>query len=169
MEKVKFKNSKGEVLVGNFHTPKVKTDRAVIVAHGFTSSKDRERTVKLAEALCKEGYGVLRFNFGGSEGSYKTDLRLSYQVDDLRSAIDYVKNNGYARIGLASESLGSLISIMAYSKNIVDAMVFHAPVTTRKYYDGSKAKGVSEGGIVLGKGGRFKKDGIWFKVGKEYF
>src|SRR3989344_5164855 len=131
MEKVRFENSKGKQLVGNIHIPEGNTDKGVIITHGFSSSKDRDRRVKLAESLCSYGYGVLRFNFGGSEGSYKTGLRPSYQVDDLKSAIRYMKSKGYNHIGLASESLGGLISIMSYQHN-VNAMVLYSPVTQRQ-------------------------------------
>jgi pimeloyl-ACP methyl ester carboxylesterase len=167
MENVTFRNSKGKELVGNIHEPSTVSGKGVIITHGFASSKDRQRRVELADALCREGYGVLRFNFGGSEGSYKTDLRPSYQVDDLESAIKYMQSRGYTDLGLASESLGANISTMI-NPNGVKSMVLYAPLLVNRAYNGEKLEGKVEGGIKLGENGKFVKDGIEFRIGSEY-
>jgi len=66
-EKVNFQNSEGKTLVGVLHLPKQKTDKIIILAHGFTSNKNRERYILIGEALVNEGYAFLRFDFGGSD------------------------------------------------------------------------------------------------------
>lgn len=130
-EKVIFKNSKGLELQGNLHTPKEQTDSVVVMAHGSCSNKDRARTVEVAELYAENGMAALRFDFGGSGESYETEISVEKQVDDLKSAIEFVKGKGYKRIGLQGESLGGLVSCLAYT-NDIKTMVLWAPVTEKK-------------------------------------
>lgn len=162
-EKIIFQNSKGLKLVGALHIPSQKTYFVVIVAHGFTSNKDRARTVKVAEALSENGIAVFRFDFGGSGESENREIIIKEQVKDLESAILYIKERGYKKIGLLGESLGGLISLMGYNSD-VSAMVLWAPVT--------KAKGIDIDDAAILKRKSFlirKKDGKNFKISLEYF
>lgn len=42
-DKITFQNSEGLSLAGVLYTPDGKTGFAVVIAHGFTSNKDRKR------------------------------------------------------------------------------------------------------------------------------
>ncbi len=169
-EKAIFKNSKGLELRGILHTPKGQTDSIVVMAHGFCSNKDRERTVETAELYAKNGIAALRFDFGGSGESYKTEITVGKQVDDLKSAIKFVKGKGYKKIGLQGESLGGLVSILAHNAGI-KAMVLWAPVTEKKK---NVDKVLAQEGLSKEEFERIghivkKKDGKDFVIPKKYF
>ncbi len=166
MQKVNFQNSRGLNLVGILHIPKEKTEYTITVSHGFTATKDRMRLIQLSESLHKEGFAVLRFDFGGCGESEDSYITLKGQVDDLKSAINYLRDNGYKKIGLWGESFGGLDSILAYDKQI-KTMVFHAPVTK------AKTPSIFQGEEYLKelKGKEYvvyKKDGREFKIPKQY-
>jgi len=169
-EKITFKNSKGKDLIGVLHIPDKKTESIVILSHGFCSTKDRERFIYVANAYSKKGISVLRFDFGGCGESYDTEITIENQIDDLRSAISYVKFREYKIIGLQGESLGGLVSVLAYSPD-VKALVLWAPVTQSK----DKLKEILEQEKLSGeeleeKGYITKtKHGRNYKIPKQYF
>ncbi len=65
--------------------------------------------------LNKKGFSTFRFDFfghGESAGEFK-EITLSEAVDDVQSAIRFVKDFGYERIGLMGSSFGGFASILA--------------------------------------------------------
>jgi len=164
MEKVSFKSSEGLNLTGVLYP--ANSNKAIIISHGFTANKDRPRLIKLAEFLSRENFAVLRFDFGGSGNSYETPINIDLQIDDLKSAIKFMKNKGYGEIGLLGESLGGLISILCYSQDIRTIILF-APVTASKkssIFEEGMEKELAEKGFATKH-----KDGKIFKIPKEYF
>ena len=119
MYKVFFKNSKGLKLCGIWHLPKTKTDKAIILAHGLNVDKDELGIfIYLANTLQENGYSVFRFDFRAhceSEGN-SIDLRVAGEIEDLESAINYVKNEGYSKFGLLGASFGGPVAVL-YSSN----------------------------------------------------
>jgi alpha-beta hydrolase superfamily lysophospholipase len=164
-KKVSFKNSNGLNLVGILHNPENKTDSAVIIAHGFTSNKDYPRHIKTADALASKGIAAFRMDFGGSGESDGREITIASELDDLESAIKYMKNLGYENMGLLGESLGGLISLKAYSDDI-KAIILWAPVTrirqTLQLTDLEK-KSLEDKGYFIRV-----KDGKDFKIPQEY-
>ncbi len=156
-EKVIFKNSKGMKLVGILET--AKTDKIVILAHGFTSNKDRPKIVQTAEAFSKEGYATLRFDFTDSGESDKAGITVAGQLDDLKSTIEFARKKGYTKIGLIGSSLGGLLSVLAYDRDIF-TMVLIAPVTAAKtptmFKDPKMRKEIEEKGYTIIKTGEFR-------------
>lgn len=135
-EPVIFKSPYGD-LEGDFYEGPNK--KCIIHCHGFCSNKDRERMIRASELYNKKGFGVLRFNFGGSGKSYDIGISVERQVWDLKAAIEFVKKKGYKEIGLQGESLGGLICLRVYPfyKDIIKSIVLWAPVTrsrSRKRY-----------------------------------
>lgn len=165
-KKITFRNSRGTKLVGALHLPEEKTNLAIIISHGFAANKDRTRLVKLAETLCKNGFAVLRFNFGGCGESEDREITLKNQVDDLKSAINYMRKNGYSNIGLLGESVGGLASILAYN-NEIKTLVLWAPITKSKtpsiIQKEESQQELNERGFII-----YQKDGRKFKIPKEY-
>lgn len=164
MEKVNFKNSRGLNIVGVLYP--ANSNKAIIISHGFAANKDRERLIKLSEILSKGGFGVLRFDFSGCSESGNDLISVKGEVDDLRSAIKFMKNKGYNEIGLLGESLGGLISILCYSQDIKTIVLF-APVTASKkpsILEEGMEEELAEKGFVTKH-----KDGRIFKIPKEYF
>jgi len=163
-ERVEFKNSQGLKLVGILEP--LKTDKIVIMAHGFTSNKNRPKFVRAAEELSKIGIASLRFDFAGSGESDSREITVSGQLADLKAAIDFCRRRGYSKIGLLGSSLGGLVSILAYDDKI-STIVLYAPVTKAKtptaFKDAERRKEIDEKGFVI-----LHKDGHEFKIGKEY-
>ncbi len=167
MQKIAFKNSRGKNIVGVIH--KANSKRCVIISHGFTACKDRERFVKLAESLSRERITALRFDFSGCGESDNDYITVKSQVDDLRSAIKYMKTQGYKEIGLWGESLGGLVSLKAFDGSII-CMVVCAPVTdSRKPSIEKEIVKTNENTSERGREFIIHKDGREFKITKDYF
>ena len=133
MERIFFTNSRGLSLVGNLY--RTKSDKIIIFAHGYTNDKSSQgRFDKLAHGLIDNGFNVLAFDFSGCGESDSDIIRVEKQVDDLKSAVAYVKSKGYCKIGLFGNSLGSLICLKAYDKNI-ETMVLLGALTDGIKYD----------------------------------
>lgn len=129
MERVIFKNSRNQSLVGHLYTSE--SESIIIMSHGFTGDKSEwGRFDKVAESLNQSGYNALTFDFSGSGESDDDTLTVDKQVDDLNSAIKFVKSKGYQNIGLFGHSLGGLISLKCFTPEIV-TMVLWAPVTNK--------------------------------------
>jgi len=153
-------------LVGVLHLPDKETSSAVIISHGFAANKDRSRLIKLAETLSKNGFAVLRFDFSGCGESEDSEITLKNQIDDLKSAINHMRKNGYSNLGLLGESLGGLTSILAYDDEI-KTLVLWAPVTKSKtpsiIQKEELQQEFNERGFII-----YQKDGREFKIPKEY-
>lgn len=139
MEKaVSFKNSKGQGLAGVLHVPeRICRAPAVICCHGFSRNKvDKFRFwVRIARALCDNGFMVLRFDFSGhgDSGGEMEDVSISREIDDLECAIKYIENQSYVdkeKIGIIGHSLGGDVAILESVNNkSIKALVLLAPVT----------------------------------------
>lgn len=166
-EKITFQNSKKLNLAGALHTPSKPTKTAVIIAHGFASNKDRDRHIQLAGSLAGAGMAAFRIDFGGSGESGDREITIAAQIDDLQSAVRYLKEQGHEHIGVLGESLGGITALQAYNKDI-DAMVLWAPVTKSKkpseLKDNEREKELEQNGYIIKY-----KDGTEFKIPQQYF
>ena len=117
--------------------------------------------------MCLQKIAALRFDFGGCGESEDREITLKNQIDDLKFAINYVRENGYSKIGLLGESFGGLTSILAYDDNI-KTLVLWAPVTKSKtpsiLQKEKFRQELNNRGFVI-----YRKDGRNFKIPKEYF
>lgn len=118
-EKVYFKNQKGINLCGILSNPTSKKERPIIIlCHGFSTSKNSHTYVRLQEILNNHGISTFRFDFfghGESGGSFE-EITISEAVDNILSAIKFLKELGYSEIGLVGGSFGGIASIMAASR-----------------------------------------------------
>ena len=166
IEKVIFKDPNGINLSGIIYMPKIKTESAVIISHGFCSNKDRLRLVNLAKALFDAGFGVLRFDFGGCGESEDREITVTNQVEDLKAAIKLMQSKGYSNLGLFGESLGGLTSLLAYD-NEIKTLVLWAPVTKSKKQElilkEELHNDINEKGFTT-----FYKDSREFRIPRQY-
>lgn len=131
--RVTFPNSRGLTLVGDL-TP-ADSDAALILCHGYAGHRlRRNRFPTIAEALSLAGYNCLAFDFSGCGESDDDLLTISGEVDDLHSAIAYVRSLGLNRIALYGSSLGSLICLLNYS-DAIQTMILVGAVTGPMHYD----------------------------------
>lgn len=129
---VSFKNM-GETVRGVLHLPSKRTDKAIIICHGFTGYKREPQIVNCCRALANRGYAALRFDFRGSGNSDNLfrNMSLSGEASDLEKAIAFMKSKGYRRIGLVGHSVGGSVVILADKKD-VQAVVLWAPTISLK-------------------------------------
>lgn len=137
MKKVYFYNKQKEKLAGVLHLPQKKSTSAVIICHGYASSKDNKES--WAEEICEADISVLRFDFSGhgeSEGLLE-DLTISKVVGDLRSAIDFLQSLKYTSFGATGHSLGGAVCAIAAStdKRIKAIAPVSAPSDFRELFD----------------------------------
>jgi len=121
MKKITFPSTDGTRLCGVWHIPEVRTDKAIILAHGITADKDESGVfVGIAELLKDNGFAVLRFDFRGSgeSGGKSIDLTIKGEMDDLGAAMDEVKDAGCSRLGLLGASFGGGVAILYSSKHV---------------------------------------------------
>lgn len=129
-ERVIFKNEKGEKLVGILHKPDTETKSIILMLHSFKGHKDYQPIFKnFPRELCKQGIAVLRFDCRGSgesDGEF-VDFTIESEVEDLKTAVEYVKSLGFENIGLVGLSLGTVICILGWNQEI-KTMVLWSPV-----------------------------------------
>jgi uncharacterized protein len=120
-ENVSF-TSAGLRLSGVLHFPpgRARDERrpAIVVMHGFGSTKDAGNVVEPVALFTAWGYVALRFDMRGcgeSEGEFGRILCLE-EVDDARSAVTYLAARAEVepgRIALAGSSFGAAVAIYA--------------------------------------------------------
>lgn len=119
-EKVTFMNSKGDKLKGVLYNPSGdKTKPIILFVHGHSSSKYTKNFVRLTEMLNDKGISSFRidlYGHGESKGKFE-DCTVSEACDDILQAIEFLKKQGYSKIGLLGSSFGGISSIMAASKS----------------------------------------------------
>jgi len=161
MKKINFKNKRGLNLVGILYPSQNK--KIVLLVHGWCSNKDRKRFLKLADNMNKVGFSFLRFDQSSSGESEGDEVTVENLIDDIKSAIEFVKSQGYEEIGLIGESLGGLTTLSILD-NAIKARVLFAPVTAAKTADLGKYEG-----LIEDKGYFIKeKDGNKFKIPNKY-
>lgn len=109
-----FQDSHGHLVSAVLSVPPIKTDRIVLLCHGFLSTKQSNTNRRLTELLVPRGISTLCFDWfgmGDSEGAF-ADLTIGRCCDQLERALAFVEREGYQRVGLVGSSFGGLISIL---------------------------------------------------------
>ena len=172
--KVYFPNAKGNKLCGILSNPTGDISKPIIIMlHGFTSSKKTEKLVTLQKIFDDHDISSLRFDayaHGESEGSF-ANLTVSEAVADVLSAIRYVNEQGYTKIGLIGSSFGGLASIMAAAKtNALFVLALFCPVSDYEEVE-KRRKTKAEMEEWRKKGYRIveRKDGQKLKLSYQFF
>ena len=132
MERVIFKNSRNKSLIGNLSTSK--SQSIIIISHALANDKsERGKIDHIVKKFNDSGFSTLAFDFSGCGESDDDTLTVEKQVDDLKSAIKFVKSKGFKKIALFGHSLGCLVSLKAYCKEI-QTMVLWSPITNKVRY-----------------------------------
>ena len=119
-EKIFFNNTKRDKLCGILSSPKNKKINSIIIlCHGFSSQKNSGSNLAISDKLKEVGFATFRFDFfahGESDGLFE-NLTITEAVEDVLSAINYLKNQGYKKIGLEGSSFGGGAALMAASRS----------------------------------------------------
>ena len=115
--KCNYKNSRGFALDARLDVPAdidiKKVATFIIFCHCFTCTKETITSFRLSRLLAEQGFGVLRFDFtglGNSEGDFASS-NFSTTQDDLRSAINFLKDKYQAPLFLMGHSLGGTTAL----------------------------------------------------------
>jgi dienelactone hydrolase len=130
---ITFRSSDGVPLAGRLFGPD-EGGAGVVLAHMFPS--DQSAWFAFAERLAERGYRVLTFNFrgycpGGDAGCSEGEKDIPAIWQDVEGAIEALRNEGAARIGLVGASMGGTAALVAASREglEIDAVVtLSAPI-----------------------------------------
>lgn len=115
-ENISFKTSDNVVIKGWFIPSKKKTDKTIIVCHGYPFDKNN---ILQGVYFLANNFNLLLFDFryfGESEGKYTT---LGYkEKEDFLAAVEFLKQKNFTKIGAMGFSLGAATIIMANSKDV---------------------------------------------------
>lgn len=132
-EKVYFKNSKGDKLCGILvNSSGDKSKPIIIIVHGFSSHKNKPKFVKLAKILFDLEISSFRFDvYGhGESGGIFENVTITEAIDDILKSIEFLKKQGYQKIGLVGSSFGGLSSMIASSRtNELYVLALISPVS----------------------------------------
>jgi len=120
--KLEFEGAHGARLAARLDLPAGEITAFALFAHCFTCSKDILGARHIAGALSAEGIAVLRFDFtglGGSGGDFSS-TGFSSNVEDLRRAADFLRDNYEAPQLLVGHSLGGA-AMLAVAGDIPEA------------------------------------------------
>ena len=116
--KVHFENARGDQLTGRLALPADQhPHNFAIYAHCFTCTKNLLAVRLISDALAREGFGVLRYDFTGlgeSSGDF-SQTNFSGNVGDLEAASDFLEKQYRAPSLLVGHSLGGAAVLMAAS------------------------------------------------------
>ena len=115
-----------------------------LFAHCFTCSKDLKAVGRISKALVARGFGVLRFDFTGlgeSEGDFGATSFTS-NLDDLRAAVDWLRDERSAPSLLVGHSLGgaAILSMAGEVEECRAVATMGAPSTTEHILETLKAQ-----------------------------
>lgn len=132
IERISFKNNKGQTLSGRLYLPLENPPRFfALFAHCFTCSKNFKAVSNISDTLSQCGVAVLSFDFtglGNSEGEFE-ETGFSSNVSDLISAADFLEENYESPKLLIGHSLGGAAVVFAAEKleNVKAVVTIGAP------------------------------------------
>ena len=123
--RVEFMGGLGYSLAGIIDRPVHDNDlRATAVfSHCFTCNKDLKAIVRISRALSTQGIAVLRFDMtglGGSDGDF-SQTNFSTNLQDLRAAIQFAKNEWGHVTGLIGHSFGGAATLAITAENSLNS------------------------------------------------
>lgn len=162
MQSVRFANHMNEKLSGTLHRPPVPSGFGFILGHCFTCSRHTRILIDLGNALTDLGFCVLRFDFSGngqSEGRFE-DSTYTKQIDEMISAVAYMKKNEADHVMIGGHSMGGMVSLFSAARQkdiagVVSLAVGSAPLHPDRLLTGiQKAQLVTSGNVSFSSRGR---------------
>jgi hypothetical protein len=130
-EALPFKDDHGHRISAVLSRPACAAEAAVVLCHGFLSSKNSTTNKTLTRMLNEAGFATFRFDFfgqGESEGLLE-DITVSLAVRQAHAAVDLVLSQGYDRLGLVGSSFGGLVAILtAAERQDIACLALKCPV-----------------------------------------
>lgn len=89
-------------------------DRLAIISHGLEGNSRRHYVVGMANALNRNGWDILAWNFRGCGGEINRQPRFTHNgsTDDLDRVVRHAVDAGYRRVILVGFSMGGNLSLV---------------------------------------------------------
>jgi alpha-beta hydrolase superfamily lysophospholipase len=130
-EALTFKDEQGHRISAVQNRSPEPSTGAVVLCHGFLSSKHSTTNKTLTRLLNDAGLAAFRFDFfgqGESEGLFE-DISVSLAVRQAHAAIEVVRSRGYDTLGLMGSSFGGLVAILtAAQRQDIACLALKCPV-----------------------------------------
>ena len=111
-------------------------DRLAIISHGLEGNSRRHYVVGMANALNRNGWDILAWNFRGCGGEINRQPRFTHNgsTDDLDRVVRHAADAGYRSIVLVGFSMGGNLSLVYLGRcpdhvpaSVQGALVFSVP------------------------------------------
>ena len=169
-EKIIFKNSKDQKLVGDLFLPQGKSSNVqlAIFVHGYRSDKNGSKAKILSSALPEKGIGLFVIDLSGrgeSEGNFE-DSTVTQYIDDLKCAINVIIDMGVAdpeKLAVIGSSLGGLVVLQETAKDerikglVCISPTSQAPWKGKEEFAEQRVKEWKEKGYTFTESKRFGK------------
>jgi pimeloyl-ACP methyl ester carboxylesterase len=176
MERIVFKNSNGQKIVGDLETANSE-DEVALFLHGFSSNRDGGPKV-MAKALLKNNINSFRIDFddqGESEPKLE-DANITAYKDTALCAIKEMEKRGFHKIDLIGTSFGGAVALAVANEYPLNKLVLRAPVLDHykrmieRYGQDELQKSEKQGYFVYKKsdGRVLRIDYGWIEDGKNY-
>jgi len=114
--------------------------RAVVVTHPhplYGGNMDNPVVGQIIQSFCDKGFTTLRFNFRGTAGSSGMFDNGIGEQDDVRAALEYVKESGFSGLWLAGYSFGARMnaSVIGSGYGITDHIMVSPPMGFMSFED----------------------------------
>jgi pimeloyl-ACP methyl ester carboxylesterase len=99
---------------------------AVITCHGLFSSKQSDKFIQIADTFSREGFAVVRFDFGGcgeSTGAI-ADTTVTRRLQELEAVMRHLSGHAKlsGRYGILGSSLGGYVGLLYAARHPVAAL-----------------------------------------------
>lgn len=130
MERVEFENTRGLTLVGDYYS--AESDKAVVMAHGFKGNRRQYgKFPEVTRELNRAGFNVLAFDFSGHGESDDEIITIENEVEDLKSAVEFIKSKNIEDVGLFGLSQGGCVVLETLKEiNEISCAVLLNPLTS---------------------------------------
>lgn len=120
--KISINTPDDHIINGILNEPNEKTEKLVIIVHGFTGNCNEHIHYNGAKYFKDEGIASFRFNLYSAEEKARSmvDCDIQTHVNDLRTVFDYFKGK-YLKIYLVGHSMGGIVVLE--SKLDVDGII----------------------------------------------
>lgn len=123
-------------IVGIFS--KKSSEKIVVLCHGITSNKNEGGIfIDLEKKLNEKGFSVFRFDFRGhgESGGKQKEMTITGELIDLKTVLNWVKDQKFTNIGLLGASFGGAITSIFSSRDqdLVKSLVLWNPALNFSY------------------------------------
>jgi uncharacterized protein len=117
-EAMSFSDRDGRRISALLDRPASAGSKGVVLCHGLFGFKDSVTNRALSRLLNERGLTTLRFDFyghGSSEGSLQ-DVLLTTLIGQTETALDQLRGQGIAELGLFGSSFGGLVALLVAAR-----------------------------------------------------